>query len=457
MSFIRYSTYQLTDDNYKTPIQPTTTTLNTADGSPMMALGMTALHIRIADFKFTHNFIICDRLPDTEIIFCIDVQKKFSLSRTWDKEKNCYIQKDGRFLTYTGNCKQKAIGIGKSTLKIPLRHNGIVPLEIKGHSITGYVASFISNQESTKGKDPNMNIVNGIHNVKGKTSVNILVSNYSNKHVTFNKGEYVGYLEPTIENFDKEKNLHLHANPDAHTTSSVTKNIMSEQVEPDAFEPPCHKLKPNIETKLEALLKEYASQFTQDETSIGTTPLTKMNVDTETSEPALQKPYSITMKHWQWVKDEIEKLLTAKVIWGSWSSLSAPIIVIPKGDRGKCLVIDYQALNKVTRKFIWPMPKVEDIFCQLNAARYFSTLDLWAGYHHIPLDEVSISKAAFISPFGKYKYIKVPFGLAQAPAYFQELMTGILKDFNFAIAYMDDIIIFSKTLEEHLDHIKQFL
>ena len=109
----------------------------------------------------------------------------------------------------------------------------------------------------------------------------------------------------------------------------------------------------------------------------------------------------------------------------------------------------------MTRKFIWPMPKVEDIFSQLNGARYFFTLDLSAGYHYIPLDDESIPKTAFTSPFVKYEYIKVSFGLAQAPAYFQELMTGILKDFNFAIAYLDDIIIFSKTAEEHLDHIKQ--
>ena len=138
---------------------------------------------------------------------------------------------------------------------------------------------------------------------------------------------------------------------------------------------------------------------------------------------------------------------------GGQSSWSVPIIVVPKEDGGKCLVIDYHALNKVTRKFIWPMPKVEDIFSQLNGGKYFSTLDLWAGYHHIPLDKVSIPKTAFTSPFGKY--IKVPFGLAQAPAYFQELMTGILKDFKFVIAYLDDIIIFSRTVEEHLDHIKQ--
>ena len=112
-------------------------------------------------------------------------------------------------------------------------------------------------------------------------------------------------------------------------------------------------------------------------------------------------------------------------------------------------------LNKVTRKFIWPMPKVEDIFSKLNGTNYFLTLDLWAGYHHIPLDKSSIPKTAFTSPFGKYEYIKVPFGLTQAPAYFQEVMTGILKDFNFAIAYLDNIIIFSRIAEEHLNHIKQ--
>ena len=100
------------------------------------------------------------------------------------------------------------------------------------------------------------------------------------------------------------------------------------------------------------------------------------------------------------------------------------------------------------------MPKVEDIFLKLNGATYFTTFDLWPGYHHIPLDKPSIPKTAFNSPFRKYEYMKVPFGLAQVPAYFQELMTDILKDFNFTIAYLDDIIIFSKTPQEHLSHIR---
>ena len=201
------------------------------------------------------------------------------------------------------------------------------------------------------------------------------------------------------------------------------------------------------------LLQEYESQFAKDKTTVGTTPLTGMTIDTGTADPVSQKPYPIAMKNYQWVKEEIEKLLAAKVIRTSHSSWSALVIVVPKGDGEKCLVIDYRALNKVTRKFTWPMPKVEDIFSKLNGATYFTTLDLRAGYHHIPLDTPSIPKTAFNSPFEKFEYVKVPFGLAQAPVYFQELMTGILKDFPFTIAYLDDIIIFSKTPQEHLTHL----
>ena len=113
--------------------------------------------------------------------------------------------------------------------------------------------------------------------------------------------------------------------------------MMAEQVEQDTFHPPHHRLKSSIESKLDALLKDYTSQFAKDETSIGTTPLTEMTIDMGISEPepVSQKPYPITMKNYQWVKDEIEKLLTGKIIQNSGSSWSVPIIVVPKGDGGK--------------------------------------------------------------------------------------------------------------------------
>ena len=189
ISLLRYLTYQHIDDRFKTPIQSTTAKLNMADGSSMTALGMTAIHLRSAEFKFTHNFVICDRFPDTKIIFGISIQKTFSISYAWDKAKNSYIQKDGKFLTYTRSCEQKAtVGIVKLTLKITPRYNGVVPIRITGQAIKEHMAYFITDEELTKGSDPNINIINGIHNIKGKTYVNVLVSNYTNKHVTSTKG-----------------------------------------------------------------------------------------------------------------------------------------------------------------------------------------------------------------------------------------------------------------------------
>ena len=187
ISLLQYSTYQNNEDSFKTPLQPTIAKLNTADSSSMTALDMTALHLWIVEFKFTHNFVICDRLPDMEIIFSIDIQKRFSLSYPWNK-KNCHAQRDGKFLTYKQNCKQKAtIGTVKLSLKIPPRHNGVVPIKITGQVIKEHMAYFITDDNSTKGRDPNINIMNGIHKIKGRTSVNILVSNYTNKHITLTK------------------------------------------------------------------------------------------------------------------------------------------------------------------------------------------------------------------------------------------------------------------------------
>ena len=130
--------------------------------------------------------------------------------------------------------------------------------------------------------------------------------------------------------------LPSHAQPDTHSTNSVTiQKMMVEQVKSDTLQPPCHKLKHSIESKLDVLLKEYTSQFAKDETSIGTTPLTEMTIDTGISEPVSQNPYPIAMKNYQGITYEIEKFLMANVIHRSRPSWSVPIIVVPKGDGRK--------------------------------------------------------------------------------------------------------------------------
>ena len=140
--------------------------------------------------------------------------------------------------------------------------------------------------------------------------------------------------------------------------------MIDEHVHPDTFTPPLHTFHGDVRKSLNQLLETFQSQFIQGETWTGTTHLTKMQIDTANSEPVSQKPYPIALMHYDWVRSEINKLLDAWVICSSHSSWAAPIIVVPKEDAGKCLAINYRALtlNKVTWKFVWPMPRAEDIF-----------------------------------------------------------------------------------------------
>ena len=127
-----------------------------------------------------------------------------------------------------------------------------------------------------KGRDPNINIIDGIHKIKDRSTVNVLVSNYTNKHLTFHKGKYIGHLEPIeLDSADQGE---------THQANSITlKKMMSKTVMSDTFNPPHHKILTPVQNSLKLLLEEYESQFAQDETSIGTTPLTSMSIDTGTA------------------------------------------------------------------------------------------------------------------------------------------------------------------------------
>ena len=250
----------------------------------MTTLGSTALHLKVTEFKFTQNFIICDQLPETELILGINIQKKFSLSYAWDKDKNCYIQQIGKFLAFIhANTCRATIGTVKSTLKIPPRHNGVVPIKISGPLITTQMAYFLTDDSTPKGRDPNINIIDGIHKIKDRTSVNILVSNYTNKHLTFHKGDYIGHLEPTVLDSTDQWDIH-------HANSVTLRKMMSETITPDTFNPPQHELSATIQDNLKLLLQEYGLQFAKHETTIGTAPLMSMTIDTGTTNPISQKP-----------------------------------------------------------------------------------------------------------------------------------------------------------------------
>ena len=220
------------------------------------------------------------------------------------------------------------------------------------------------------------------------------------------------------------------------------------------------------------LCSQYEDVFSKKNQDIGKTMLIEMEIDTGDSLPVAQSPYTLPLKHYEWVRKEIETLEKAGVIVNSLSPWASPVIIVPKKSAPdkpprRRLVIDYRKINSLQQQIkradkstgclsLYLLPKIDEMFAKLNGARIFSTIDLRNGYYHIGLTEGSRPKSAFVVPMGKFEFLRTPFGLSQAPAYFQLLINNVLQGCSkFAMGYLDDIIIFSKTEEEHLEHLEK--
>ena len=215
----------------------------------------------------------------------------------------------------------------------------------------------------------------------------------------------------------------------------------------------------------------YKDIFSTDSGNIGKMPLIEMETGTGDSPPIAKKPYTLPLKHAAWVQKELEILEKAGVIVRSVSPWASPIVVVPKttapGEPPKRrLCVDFRAVNSllppVKKAFskskgiltLVLLPKIDEIYAQLEGSRIYSTFDMRSGYYHIVLSEKARPKMAFVSSYGKWEFKRCPFGLAQAPAYSQRLTNKDLSEFNFAFGYLDDILVFSPDMVTHLQHLR---
>ena len=204
----------------------------------------------------------------------------------------------------------------------------------------------------------------------------------------------------------------------------------------------------DIRQRFKELCEEYGEVFSKNNEDIGRTKLVKIDIDTGDSPPVSSRPYTLPLKHYEWVQREIESLECVGVITKSMFKWASPIVVIPKKSSPeeppkRRLCVDFRKVNDLQQEVITagktkgqisihPLPKIDEMYVKLKGAKVFSTIDLRNVYHHISLGKSSRAKTAFITPFGKYQFLMV----------------------KFAMTYLDDIIIFSENKLQHLEHLE---
>lgn len=220
----------------------------------------------------------------------------------------------------------------------------------------------------------------------------------------------------------------------------------------------------NVEerTNLEALCATYADVFYIEGEALTFTNQIKHNIRTTDEQPVYTKSYRYPFVHRQEVQNQISKMLNQGIIRPSQSAWSSPIWVVPKkadasGEVKWRIVIDFRKVNDKTLDDKYPIPNINDVLDKLGNCQYFTTLDLASGFYQVEMNPQDIPKTAFNVEHGHFEFMRMPMGLKNAPSTFQRVMDNVLRDLQntICLVYLDDIIVFSTSLQEHIINLEK--
>ena len=203
------------------------------------------------------------------------------------------------------------------------------------------------------------------------------------------------------------------------------------------------------------VLKENDDVFSTEKYKLGECLLEPCEIPTGNAAPIKQRPRRLPLEK-RHLEEQVREMMEAGVIRPSNSPWASPVVLVPKPDGSTRFCIDYRKTNSVTITDAYSLPSIQDIFDSMEGATIFSTMDLTSGYWQIPMHMNSISKTAFCTHMGNFEFIRMPFGLKNAPSVFQRTLNKVLSGLigKICFVYIDDIVIFSRSEKEHAEHLK---
>lgn len=236
------------------------------------------------------------------------------------------------------------------------------------------------------------------------------------------------------------------------TGDHVNQSLASEEVNHD-LQTATH------DPKLDHLLHQYNKVFSQDKYDIGKINIEPQRIRLTSDLPVSLRPYRASPKDEIEIKTQIDNMLKYGIIKESCSPYSSPVTLVAKKNETSRtrFCVDYRKLNHLCVSDSMPLPRIDTLLDKLSSAQMFSTLDLTSGYWHVPIHPLDSEKLAFATNFGLYEWNRLPFGLKNAPAIFNRVLRQILNKYriNFVAQYFDDLVIYSKNKEEHLQHLEE--
>ena len=289
--------------------------------------------------------------------------------------------------------------------------------------------------------------------------------NYTDKYLTVKKDQVLGGAFEIDEVMTNSGDHNSPNTTEDHLQTTPTVRKLSKESEElpqhlkDLYERTVVEMSEDQKEQVKALLIDFQDIFAKNDTDLGCFTAIKHKIETGNEEPVKHKLRRTPLGFEAEEKDYLQKMLDAGVIRPSVSEWASSPVLIRKKDKTVRYCLDYRDLNAKTKNVgcNWPLPSIDDCLDTLSGSQYYSTIDLAAGYWQILMDEKDVSKTAWISKFGQFESLRMPFGLKGAPSTMQRAIEYTLRGLLWiiAIAYLDDVIIQGKSFENHLENLRK--